>query len=91
MKEVIIVIGTIIGIMTTFWMLLSRQTQKIIENQIRKHKEEDKAHFIYIEKPELNLVYEKLLCKLEVMNKELVNLREEFHIFKEKMLTKLEM
>lgn len=91
MKEIIALMGTLIALMTFFWMMTNRNICKIIENAIKNHKEDPNAHYIYTDRNTLNLTYEKLIAKLETMNKELIDLREELHLFKERLSTKFDL
>lgn len=89
MNEFIAIITGIIGIMTTFWFFSIKHLTKIIDYQLNEHQKDNKAHIHYLSYQDFLIQQEKLNEKLDKMNEELIKIREEFHIFKEKICTKI--
>lgn len=91
MIEVISVIGGLAGIMIIFWTFSNRHTSKLLEIALSKHNSCENSHTNLVKLAELRLYEARIFEKLEEMKNELVNLREELHIFKEKITTKFDL
>lgn len=91
MKEIFAIIGGLAGIMITFWIFTTKHFSKLIESELQKHSKANGEHLNLVRQTDCRLYEAKVFEKLEEMQEELINLREEFHVFREKIITKLEL